>query len=54
MMTTINGIMTAILIVLFIGIWVWAWSSKNKDKFDKMARLPLEEFPEREENKNDE
>lgn len=54
MMTTFNGIMTGILIVLFLGICVWAWSSKNKDKFDRMARLPLDEFPAEEENKNDE
>lgn len=41
-MEIVNGIMTAILIVLFIGIWIWAWSSHNKDKFDRMSSLPLE------------
>ena len=42
-MGTINGLITAVLLVLFIAIWVWAWSSRNADKFDRMSRLPLEE-----------
>ena len=43
MMTTFNGIMTAILLVLFIGIWLWAWSSRNKQAFDELSKLPLED-----------
>jgi cytochrome c oxidase cbb3-type subunit 4 len=43
MMGVFNGVMTAILTILFIGIWVWAWSSKNREKFNKMAQMPLEE-----------
>jgi cytochrome c oxidase cbb3-type subunit IV len=39
----LSGIVTAILIVLFLGVWVWAWSSRRKSQFDRMARLPLEE-----------
>jgi cytochrome c oxidase cbb3-type subunit 4 len=39
----INGIITGVLIILFVGIWIWAWSRKNKKQFDLMARLPLEE-----------
>jgi cytochrome c oxidase cbb3-type subunit 4 len=42
-MGTINGLITAVLLVLFIAIWVWAWSGRNKEKFDRMSRLPLEE-----------
>jgi cytochrome c oxidase cbb3-type subunit 4 len=40
---TLSGIVTAILIVLFIGTWVWAWSSRRREQFDAAARLPLEE-----------
>ena len=43
MMATINGVMTAILIVLFLGIWVWAWSARNKETFTRMSNLPLED-----------
>ena len=41
----ISGILTALLIVVFVGIWVWAWSEKNKQTFDSMAQLPLEDQP---------
>ncbi len=40
---TINGVMTGLLLILFIGICVWSWSSKRKDSFDRMAHLPLED-----------
>lgn len=43
MISMINGIMTALLLIVFVGIWVWAWSKKNKQAFDEMARLPLED-----------
>ena len=43
MMNTINGLMTGLLLIIFIGIWIWAWSSRNKDVFDSMSRLPLED-----------
>ncbi|HSG58346.1 MAG TPA: cbb3-type cytochrome c oxidase subunit 3 [Woeseiaceae bacterium] len=38
-----RGIITAILLISFIGLWVWAWSSRRKAEFDKAATLPLEE-----------
>tara|TARA_R110001592_G_scaffold59200_1_gene179566 strand:+ start:11952 stop:12167 length:216 start_codon:yes stop_codon:yes gene_type:complete len=40
---TMSGIMTGLLLVLFIGICLWSWSSKRKDSFDRMAQLPLED-----------
>jgi len=43
---TLSGVVTAILVVLFVGIWVWAWSSRRKKQFEQMARMPLEEDPE--------
>jgi cytochrome c oxidase cbb3-type subunit 4 len=40
---TLSGIVTAILIVLFVGVWVWAYSARRRPRFDEAARLPLEE-----------
>jgi cytochrome c oxidase cbb3-type subunit 4 len=42
-MNTINGLLTGLLLIIFLGIWLWAWSSRNKEKFDAMSKLPLEE-----------
>ena len=38
-----RGILTAIILLAFVGIWVWAWSSRRKADFDASAALPLEE-----------
>lgn len=37
------GILTAVLIVLFLGIVAWAYSSYPRDDFADAARLPLTE-----------
>jgi cbb3-type cytochrome oxidase subunit 3 len=37
--------MTAVLMLAFIGIVVWAWSGKRRKSFDAAARLPLEDDP---------
>lgn len=42
-MGTIRGILTAVLLVLFLGIVFWAFSRKRKRAFDEAAQLPLEE-----------
>jgi cytochrome c oxidase cbb3-type subunit 4 len=42
----ISGIITSLLLVLFVGAWLWAWSPKRKPEFDAAARLPLEESSE--------
>lgn len=41
----ISGILTAILLMTFIGIWVWAWGRRRQHDFNEAANLPLEEFP---------
>jgi len=47
----ISGIVTSILLLLFIGGWIWAWNPKRKAEFDAAARLPLtDETTEHEEN----
>lgn len=40
---TLSGIVTSILLVLFIGVWVWAYSARRRPQFDEAARLPLED-----------
>ena len=37
------GIITGLLIVLFLAGWAWAWSPRRKRAFDAAARLPLQE-----------
>jgi len=39
----VSGIVTTVLLVLFVAGWVWAWSPKRKKEFDAAARLPLDE-----------
>jgi len=39
------GIVTAILLVLFLAGWAWAWSPRRKRSFDAAAQLPLQDDP---------
>lgn len=39
----VSGIVTAILLALFVGGWIWAWSPRHKADFDATARLPLDD-----------
>ncbi|WP_027960203.1 CcoQ/FixQ family Cbb3-type cytochrome c oxidase assembly chaperone [Halomonas halodenitrificans] len=38
---TVSGIVTGILILVFIGITVWAYSKRRKPDFDEAANLPF-------------
>lgn len=40
---TANGIMTGLLLLMFVGLWIWSWSAKRKPDFERMANLPLED-----------
>ena len=35
------GVVTAILLVVFLGIVAWAWHRNRKQLFDEAARYPL-------------
>jgi cytochrome c oxidase cbb3-type subunit IV len=39
----VSGIVTALLLVLFVAASAWAWSPRRKRGFDEAARLPLDE-----------
>ena len=41
----VSGIVTAILLVVFIAGWAWAWSPRRQPAFDEAARLALSENP---------
>lgn len=38
-----RGIITGVLLVLFVWLVAWAWSKSRKAEFDAAARVPLEE-----------
>lgn len=40
--TLLSSVVTVISMLVFIGITMWAFSSKNKERFEKMARLPID------------
>ena len=39
----ISGIVTAILLVAFLGLIGWAWSARRKADFRDASRLPLDD-----------
>ena len=39
----VSGIVTVVLLVLFVAGWIWAWSPRRKRSFDEAAQLPLED-----------
>lgn len=41
----VSGIVTALLLVVFLGGWAWAWSPRRRKDFEEAARLPLDDAP---------
>lgn len=41
----LSGIITAILLLLFIGVCIWAFSPGRKRAFDAAAKMPLSDDP---------
>ncbi len=39
----VSGIVSLMLLVIFVGGWVWAWSPKRREEFEEAARLPLDD-----------
>jgi cytochrome c oxidase cbb3-type subunit 4 len=37
------GVVTLVLMLVFLGIWAWAWLPYHKREFDTLARLPMED-----------
>ena len=38
-----RGLVTAVLLILFVALIAWTWSQKRNNTFDEAARMPLEE-----------
>ncbi|WP_349258583.1 cbb3-type cytochrome c oxidase subunit 3 [Steroidobacter sp.] len=36
-----SGIVTLLLMAIFIGIWFWAWRPRHRHVFHDLARIPL-------------
>ena len=41
-MDMFRGVLTAVLMALFIGLVAWAYSRRRDEEFSAAARLPLE------------
>ena len=37
----LSGIVSVVLLVLFVAGWAWAWQPRRKPEFDAAAQLPL-------------
>jgi cytochrome c oxidase cbb3-type subunit 4 len=42
-MGLVRGVMSGLLLVIFIGLWFWAFAAKRRKSFESASRLPLEE-----------
>ena len=39
----LSGIVTSLLLLLFVGIWAWAWQPRKRADFEEAARLAVED-----------
>ncbi|HEY0310176.1 MAG TPA: cbb3-type cytochrome c oxidase subunit 3 [Luteimonas sp.] len=39
----LSGIVTSLLLLLFVGIWAWAWQPRKRADFEDAARLAVED-----------
>ena len=39
----VRGLITVILLVLFIGLWIFSWSKKRGKVYEAASQLPLED-----------
>lgn len=40
-MGLVRGLITAMVLILFVGIWAWSWSRKRHADFEAASQLPL-------------
>ncbi len=38
-----RGLLTVIVMALFLGLWFWSWSKKRDAEFEAASRVPLED-----------
>ena len=39
----ISGIVTSLLLLLFVALWAWAWQPRLRRGFDEAARLAVDD-----------
>jgi cbb3-type cytochrome oxidase subunit 3 len=39
----VRGIMSGVLLTMFVGLWMWVYAAKRRHSFEAASRLPLEE-----------
>lgn len=49
----LSGLITLLLIIIFIGICLWAYSSKRREDFIEASNLPLQDESEQEGNSHE-
>jgi len=37
----VRGLLTAVILILFVGIGIWTFSRKRHEDFDAASRMPL-------------
>jgi cytochrome c oxidase cbb3-type subunit 4 len=42
---TFRGVITAFVMLAFVGMLFWAYSKRRKADFDEMAQMPFNEYP---------
>ena len=42
---TFRGLITAALLLLFIGLGVWTWSRNRTETYERAASMPLDDSP---------
>lgn len=40
------GVITIIIMAIFLGIWVWAWQKRHRKVFKRLSEIPMEDKPE--------
>ena len=43
----LSGIVTLVLLLLFVAIWWWAWQPRKRGEFEAAARLAVDDAPAR-------
>ncbi|WP_300617868.1 cbb3-type cytochrome c oxidase subunit 3 [Dokdonella sp.] len=41
----LTGVLIVMMMATFVGIWIWVWNRRHKDKYDALARLPMDDEP---------
>ena len=39
----VAGVITVIVMLIFVGIWIWAWRPRHARTFERLAQIPMED-----------